>query len=387
MPTNRLLLELILEGHNAVTLEKFQTIDKSKYDIVIFDEIYFHSVYNMMLIKKFCDNTNIIIGCTGDLKQLKPVEFGCNNYEYKTYVNFCINQLFPYTLNLKIPKRVEKDEHKKLLMDIYEDLFIHGLSAKQVVYKYFKNKITNTITTCKNVCYTNDLCGIVSNIVRKNMGLPDELQIGEIITCRSHLYVKKYRYRVNYDYEIIEIKNNNITVKSLGENIVSEISASNLKTHFISSFASTCHSYQGRSESDAITIFGWKAFYVDANWIWTAITRARNLDNVYFYDDKDCDSEIAKQTLFKYAQKKIQGYKTQDKQAGREFDTSNYVTPQNIINCIGKSCECDAVFWFNGTNSNITMDRIDEELPHSASNCRPLCDYCNKTRKQLLKIE
>ena len=62
----------------------------------------------------------------------------------------------------------------------------------------------------------------------------------------------------------------------------------------------TCHSAQGTSIKCKITIFDYKYKYVSRKWIWTAITRATNLDNVYFYDYVETDDDYVQQVARTY---------------------------------------------------------------------------------------
>ena len=57
-----------------------------------------------------------------------------------------------------------------------------------------------------------------------------------------------------------------------------------IKKHFVHNNCRTGHSFQGGSIDEAITIFDHKFTYVNRKWLYTAITRATDLKQVYFYD-------------------------------------------------------------------------------------------------------
>ena len=57
-----------------------------------------------------------------------------------------------------------------------------------------------------------------------------------------------------------------------------------IKKNFVHNYCRTCHSFQGSSIDEAITIFDHKFAYVNRKWLYTAITRATKLKQVYFYD-------------------------------------------------------------------------------------------------------
>ena len=51
--------------------------------------------------------------CTGDIDQRKPFNFGCNNVDNQNeYQFFCVNQMFPDQITLKINKRLKHDKDK-----------------------------------------------------------------------------------------------------------------------------------------------------------------------------------------------------------------------------------------------------------------------------------
>jgi hypothetical protein len=61
------------------------------------------------------------------------------------------------------------------------------------------------------------------------------------------------------------------------------ISKENLITNFKMPYARTCHSLQGLSVDEKLTIFDLNHFMVDNSWIYTAITRTNDLNIIQFY--------------------------------------------------------------------------------------------------------
>ena len=55
-------------------------------------------------------------------------------------------------------------------------------------------------------------------------------------------------------------------------------------SYFKLPYCMTVHSVQGLSIDDAITIFDCNTPYVDREFVWTAITRARELKNITFFE-------------------------------------------------------------------------------------------------------
>lgn len=73
------------------------------------------------------------------------------------------------------------------------------------------------------------------------------------------------------------------------------------------------------------------------------------------------------------------------KDRGRGFDTSQNVDAQWIVDNVfsGQSCiYCGESDW-----TKLGVDRIDNSLPHIASNLNPCCRSCNSARQDLRSVE
>ena len=133
--------------------------------------------------------------------------------------------------------------------------------------------------------------------------------------------------------------------------------------------------------------------YVDRYWLYTAITRARELDKVSIFIHSD--QSVRKLEEFKatqYITSKIAGYKGQDKLAGRPI-TNDYVDWNWYEGEFEKNKCCfhyQAGFdWKVDKDKNITsdltFDRLDDSLCHSQNNLVLSCRYCNCCKNQILE--
>ena len=84
---------------------------------------------------------------------------------------------------------------------------------------------------------------------------------------------------------------------------------------------------EGSSIDKKITIYDWKFHHVNRKWIYTAVTRATELNNVYFID---CEYEEEDNRLNKYLDMKINNYKKQDEDTGRKNDKQSYITVEYV---------------------------------------------------------
>ena len=94
---------------------------------------------------------------------------------------------------------------------------------------------------------------------------------------------------------------------------------------FIYSYCATCHSSQGASVKETMTIHEWDLNYVSREWLYTALTRCVDFKKVKFYTNKNFDKEMEANMYRRYFGNKIEGYKNQDRDKGREIDEDDYV--------------------------------------------------------------
>ena len=78
----------------------------------------------------------------------------------------------------------------------------------------------------------------------------------------------------------------------------------------------------------------------------------------------------------------MDGYKKQDKIAGREIDEENYIDEQWCLNHFhGRCAHCGVKFYIEmkagKLSTNMTAQRQDNTICHSVDNCTPYCKYCN----------
>ena len=83
---------------------------------------------------------------TGDIAQLEPVSIDyLNNVgDTRTYVEYCLNQMFPYDIFLNINKRLKTDEDREKLDDIMRDVFDESIPINTIINKYFKTVDKNS---------------------------------------------------------------------------------------------------------------------------------------------------------------------------------------------------------------------------------------------------
>ena len=172
--------------------EKLPEFDHSKFNCIVFDEIYMNSLYILNRIREFVKQhpDKITIGA-GDVKQLPPIEDLTNTRKPDEYADDCINQIFKHNMMLKICKRLgakddpKANENRTILDSMYDDLWINRIPITDFVRKYFKTT-SDLMASEKNIAYTNIRCKNVSNYVRSNLGKTDKYEVGETLICRKY---------------------------------------------------------------------------------------------------------------------------------------------------------------------------------------------------------
>ena len=66
-----------------------------------------------------------------------------------------------------------------------------------------------------------------------------------------------------------------------------------IKKNFVHNYCRTCHSFQGNTIEESITIFDHKFAYATRKWLYTAVTRATDLKKVFFYDYEESKEKEA----------------------------------------------------------------------------------------------
>ena len=394
VPHNRLSQEVI--GH-ATTLNMFFRIpvnkgdelppfDHSDFDVIVFDEIFMSNEFIYSKILAFVrDNPDKIIIGAGDTKQLPCISDLTNTQPHDQYADKCIDRIFKNNIYLKVCKRIgEKD--RTTLDNLYDDYWVKKLPIAEIIEKYFR--YTKTLKpNHMHIAYTNSRCKMVSDEVRKKLGKVGLYEVGEELICR--IYYKNWgtKFNVNIRYKIININSDLITIQNIKTRQTYDVYEAILYKHFRYGYCATCHSCQGASIKNHITIHEWnKTHLVSREWIWTALTRCVDFNNVYFFRNDDADDRMEHNQFINYLKNKVDGYKQQDLRAGRDLNLDNYVDVEWCMERMRGTCgKCGCDFHIEKKkgfmSSNFTAQRLDNNFSHTKDNCQAFCVYCNCSSK------
>ena len=200
--------------------------------------------------------------------------------------------------------------------------------------------------------------------------------------CRKYVKNKGTKFNVNFKFRISNIVGNIVVLQNVATNEKQNIELKVLRKHFIYAYCYTTHSKQGCSVDDDIVIYDWSKWYCSKNWYWTSVSRARDLNRVKFYKYDADENDLSRLRVETYFKNKVSNYIEQDKKSNRPIDDDDYVDVDFLMDMMNTQCEnCNEPlvidFEDGKISSNISCQRVNNELAHYKSNCIPMCVQCN----------
>ena len=142
-----------------------------------------------------------------------------------------------------------------------------------------------------------------------------------------------------------------------------------IESHFKFPYCQTCYSLQGLDVDEPFTIFDINHYFVDMNWIYTAITRATEIKNINIFGGVLKYEPIEKRIF-----SMIDAHKRSDKK--RDMPTFDYIDVEWVKEQLMKTRTCEFC-QVEINDENFSVDRIDNNLNHIKNNCRIICRHCN----------
>jgi hypothetical protein len=145
------------------------------------------------------------------------------------------------------------------------------------------------------------------------------------------------------------------------------------------------------SARGAITIFNIQDFMFSPRHFYTALSRVRYLEDVFIYiDDNDEMNVLEEEQLFiKNCIWKIKGYEMSDKKKTFKWEEREYVDvawiTKKMYECEGVCyrCHCELEYMKYGfrEEKQFSVNRLDNNKPHTKDNCELICFSCNRNLK------
>ena len=372
-------------------------VDYMQYNVIIFDEIYAYTTDRLNLVRKFLEKEDIDnkqVYANGDIYQNKPIE----NLQVAPgpYYNGIINSLFPTQLLLKKSRRLvnPKDEERmfgmlKFIFDKFEviprDAFI-----TQLVEKFQLKTVENSgiIPGAVNQCYTNASCHRLCKLYNDNEATGKVVIEGNYNWFKGMEVINKTRFVIGSDaYHI----NTRYTINKISKEKVKLISRFNDKCvipydtfnkNFLPTHAFTGHGIQGKTFDTKMIIHDLKHPWITPEWLYTAVSRARKIDDVILNVSNINDDDLSTYNF----EAMVDSYIFADTQAHRKIedmvDRDWIISTTKVQGGCCYHCNCSLnVFWKHGDALNISVDRINNDEAHNKDNCVISCVRCNVTKK------
>ena len=403
-PTNKRVISLMEEGFNAATLccelginpfkdtQKGKFLLDKKYKTVIIEEVYAYSTEHMGLIKDLkLKNPHVKFIGTGDKYQNRLDNNRENNYEgdIDAYYDMIVSTIFDTELMLNIGKRYKTEEDEREIREHKETIFNN---PKEFILNY-PRKITS-LSELKHDKYTkfislkNDTATNLQNHFRG----PDILQKDTSVIARNMKMIKIGDVRVynRMDYQITDFDEKTVKMYDRYTKQYFDFPRKDFYNTFITNICNTSFSTQGDTYRDTtVILFDVHHQHMSSNTLYTTLTRTDTPKNFYIFtgrlperatqdNRKINENNIRGRTRDRF-QQKIENYKKQDREKGRQYEDEQYVDKEWIIKSLEIQdrkcyhCEVDILH-------NWTVDRKYNELPHTKDNGVLACLNCNVSK-------
>jgi hypothetical protein len=145
------------------------------------------------------------------------------------------------------------------------------------------------------------------------------------------------------------------------------------------------------SVSTGISLHDLCFYYVTREWFYTALTRSRDLNEIYYWDPSVIlhDLQVVKDGELEIKmERKLAGYMAQDTKAGRSFSVEDYINVGDFKGLLEEQdfrcfvcAEIVSLVWKDSKDeTQFTLDRQDNDLAHVKGNCVVSCLKCNRAK-------
>ena len=145
--------------------------------------------------------------------------------------------------------------------------------------------------TNKHITFFREEAEIQNNKVLEKLG-KSKYDIGNYLLVKEGYRNNGLILYNNYKFKISKRTKEKIYLLDENENKEYIFTPDFVDKHFKNEYSQTLDSLQGLTIKEPYTIHNSQSNYIDKKFIWTAITRADNLDNIYFKLKTDILDEI-----------------------------------------------------------------------------------------------
>lgn len=365
------------------------------------------ALYNLM--QKY---PNIVWVANGDPHQLKSIGDDATTEQKVAFLKKMFNHhvhIDGDNLRMKDPK------HRELIRMVQHDLFVKKLRPMTVVKKYFGDRILTSLAEVKARGIMRAVTYYKSSFRQLNKFIDEYVPKNgaKIYECYGNKYTKGMhltfkgkgsvkplnpekadggdtKMRANYEYEIIDPSpSDSFVLEDVDSGLQYSVPHLSIAKNFSLPYANTVHSSQG-AEIPVSFVIADMTDETPVDWVYTAISRAVSMDDVHFLmlDMRKCDIAAHDMNeMWKIFNTKMGDAKRTDSARGFVVDDANYVT---VKWCMAEFTKPHGIFcpdcledmsYTTGGINQVTIDRLNNSIPHTMGNCRLCCKSCNNSKK------
>jgi hypothetical protein len=281
---------------------------------------------------------------------------------------------------------------EQIKKEIFENV---DFDPEKISRKYFncifdKNDAKGTCITYRNISgdCLNELFHKKQKVPKKFIEYKGiKYYPGMFLRCRK--YIKpigqaKCKLYINFLYLIEKITKMEFTITDPFTKESFDLTIDYLDK-FSLNYSQTCHSLQGITVQNEITIFNIGFLFVTREWFWTAISRCTSIKDIYVYISPETKEQ---KEVKRYAiQKKINDHKQEDIKKGRNFTEKDFINLETVKDlwrkqdgqCALCNTELEAIFKASDGGLQMSINRIDNKLAHVKHNCELVCLLCQRS--------
>lgn len=407
-PTNQIAIDLMDDGHDAVTLDTLFSSRMGRggemvmgelrddflvggekrclwdYDYITFEELTLCPVDKIFKVKDFiekqADKFKAVI-CNYDPFQNKSPDEKLDNIRdvraYKLKICRSITGRYVLLREMKRNGNEENFKHYKALFEMLQKNDRTGM-VRYMVENFRVVQRLEDIVDEVALAYTNPQCDRINQhtYARLHGDKPWSIGMKMIYRGKSQFIGKcKTRFFKNAEYEITAIDGNKYTLGGVA------LTLAQVKANFRLPYCKTGHSTQGSTIKQNYTI-DINSSWCDCAWLWTALTRCTDIGQITIYYN---ENEIGsfQRRLRGMCFQLLRGYIEQDKAAGRSWKSGEYMTLDWMVEKLkcGACCYCGEPFDLSHDMGCFSFDRIDGEKAHTKDNVQVVCRYCNSIKR------
>jgi hypothetical protein len=396
-PWNRLRCEMSEDGFKAVTLHKLlgRTVaddeDRKKaYDLagithIHFEEPYLYTVRELEWIRTFM-RAHPSFGYTmaGDPGQLRPVsqKLALNDDEYYERI---FAELFPHRLTLRYSKRCSTPEEGRRMEALCEDLRAELEGVPMILQRHglsivdFESLGVDD-AKCPHLAATRDTVAAVNSWAHSLIepDQPDAYLVGQQLLGRDGGKVKGDRLNPNEIYTVVSCDDKRLKVTNVDGKEFQPTLAQAAKL-LQRPYCATNHAFQGLSLGNRIFIHEFDHRMADHRWMRTAVSRCSTLDIVLVQHRRAPRARAADVAA------RIESHRIADDRRDFAYNPSDYVNADWVATTLaeqrGQCAECLGDLG-EAASGAWSIDRIDNDQPHTRGNCRLVCHVRKGTCQQ-----